>query len=314
MNVLVTGGAGFLGTRVVRALLADATPPARIVVLDRTASPVDDPRVDSRIGSITDASCLADVFTSGIDAVWHLAATLSGQSEREPELAMEVNIGGTLALIDACRALSRPPRFVFASTIAVFGGPLPADVPDDFPTRPQTTYGVTKAICELHVAEASRRGVIDGLAVRVPTVAIRPGAPNSAVSGFVSGIVREPVNGLDVVCPVPLDTRLWVSSPSTTTANLVHAGRIDTQSLGGVRVLDLPGITVTPAALLDSLERLAGADVRARVRVEPDADVTRVMTGWPGGFVAARAAALGFRGDASAEGMVAEYLAEVGRG
>ena len=313
MTVLVTGGAGFLGTRLIQSLLAgvagspDVT---RVICADQVASPLTDARVSSQVGSIADPEFARAVVAPDVTAIWHLAAVLSGQSEAEPTLAMAVNVGGTQALLDACRALPRPPRFVFSSTVAVFGGPLPDDVPEDFALRPASTYGMTKAIAELLVLEATRRGVIDGIACRVPTVSVRPGQPNSALSSFVSGIVREPLAGVASVCPVALDTRLWVASPVTTTANLAHAGRIAGEALGGVRTVNLPGITVTPADMLDSLERAAGSAARALVRLEPDPQLGVIVRSWPGGFDVRRALSLGFVNDRDADALVTQFIAD----
>ena len=146
---------------------------------------------------------------------------------------MRVNVDATRTLLEACRRLETPPRFVFTSTVAVFGGALPDVVPDDVAVLPQSSYGAAKAIAELLVNEYSRRGFIDGIVCRLPTVAVRPGAPNSAMSSFVSGIIREPLAGIDSVCPVPLDTRLWISSPDVVTRNLLHAARVDDVGAGG---------------------------------------------------------------------------------
>jgi nucleoside-diphosphate-sugar epimerase len=310
MTVLVTGGAGFLGARLIDTVLAGDAAPTRVICVDQVASRSTDPRVVSRPGSITDAALLRDVVAMEPSTIWHLAAVLSGQSEAECELGLSVNVGGTQALLDACRALSRPPRFVFASTIAVFGGPLPRVVPEDCVLRPQSSYGTAKAMAELLVLEYTRRGIVDGVVCRVPTVSVRPGAPNSAVSSFVSGIVREPLNGVDSVCPVPLDTRLWVSSPDVTTRNLAHAARVEGVALGAVRTVNLPGITVTPAQMLDSLERAAGADVRARVHLDPDERISRMVSSWPGAFDTTRALGLGFSCDRDADAIVQQFVAE----
>jgi nucleoside-diphosphate-sugar epimerase len=312
MTILVTGGAGFLGTRLIAHLLerqAGQAPVTRVLCVDRTASPLGDPRVHSVIGDLADATFGRAVVESDVTAIWHLAAVLSGQSEAEPELAMAVNVGGTQALLDGCRTLPQPPRFVFSSTVAVFGGPLPPVVPEDLALRPQSTYGASKAIAELLVLEASRRGVIDAVVCRVPTVSVRPGRPNSALSSFVSGIIREPLAGLESVCPVPLETPLWVSSPDTTTANLAHAGQLATSQLGEVRTVNLPGLTLTPAQMLDSLERVAGASARALVRVEPDPHIGRMVRSWPGAFDVTRARALGFTIDRDADALVAQFIA-----
>jgi nucleoside-diphosphate-sugar epimerase len=316
MTVLVTGGAGFLGTRLIQSLLsgADGPPPTRIVCVDQLPSPLTDRRVFSHVGDLGDPSFTSAAVPADVTVVWHLAAVLSGQSELEPDLATRVNVGGTQALLDACRHARHPPRFVFASTVAVFGGPLPDVLPEDLALRPQTTYGTTKAIAELLVLEATRRGVVDGIACRVPTVSVRPGLPNSALSSFVSGIVREPLRGVESVCPVPLDTRLWVASPATTTANFVHAGRISVEALGPVRTVNLPGICVTPAQMLESLERAAGPSVRALVRLEPDSRIAAVVSGWPGAFDVSRALQLGFVNDRDADALVAQFIAGSGKG
>jgi nucleoside-diphosphate-sugar epimerase len=312
MTVLVTGGAGFLGTRLIQSLLAGAIgpAPARVICIDQVASAIEDPRVVSVIGSVADAGALRAAVPPDVTTIWHLAAVLSGQSEAEPDLAMAVNVRGTQALLDACRTVASPPRFVFSSTVAVFGGPLPAVVPEDHALRPASTYGTSKAIAELLVLEATRRGVVDGIACRVPTVSVRPGRPNSAMSSFVSGIVREPLAGIESVCPVPLETRLWVSSPAVTTANLAHAGRLSAETLDGVQAINLPGICVTPAQLLDSLERAAGADVRRLVRLEPDARIAAVVQGWPGAIDASRALRLGFSADRDADALVTQFIAD----
>jgi nucleoside-diphosphate-sugar epimerase len=312
MTVLVTGGAGFLGTRLIQSLLAGAIGPAptRVICIDQVASTIRDARVASVIGSVADAGMLRATVPPDVTTIWHLAAVLSGQSEAEPDLAMAVNVDGTQALLDACRSAARPPRFVFSSTVAVFGGPLPAVVPEDHALRPASTYGMTKAIAELLVLEATRRGAVDGIACRVPTVSVRPGRPNSAMSSFVSGIVREPLGGIESVCPVPVDTPLWVSSPAVTTGNLAHAGRVPTAMLQDVRAVNLPGISVTPAQLLDSLERAAGAQVRSLVRLEHDARIAAVVQGWPGAIDASRALRLGFAADRDADALVTQFIAD----
>ncbi len=309
MTLLVTGGAGFLGSRLIEALLRADPSPARVICLDTAPSPLTDSRVESRIGSVTDEAFVRDAIrTDAPRTIWHLAAVLSGQSEAEFERGLSVNVGGTKSLLDACHGLPHPPRFVFSSTIAVFGGSLPAIVPAGTAVLPQSSYGMAKAIAELLVLEYTRRGIADGVVCRVPTVCVRPGSPNSALSSFVSGIVREPLAGLPSVCPVPIDTRLWVSSPDVTTGNLVHAGWMDTTPLGPARIIDLPGITVTPADLLGALERVGGPGARALVRHEPDPVASRVVASWPGGLDTTRALALGFTHDRDAAAIVAQFV------
>lgn len=311
MKVLVTGAAGFLGARLIRYLLDGPAGLPRvdaIVAADVAMCPVEDPRVEARLGTILDPPFVRAIVDADVELVYHLAAVLSGQAESDFDLGMRVNVDATRMLLEACRRLPRPPRVIFSSTIAVFGGPLPAVVPENLVPRPQSSYGAGKAIAEVLVAEYSRRGFIDGLVLRVPTVAIRPGAPNSAMSSFVSGIVREPLAGVESVCPVPVDTRLWISSPGVVTRNLAHAARVNTSELEGPRTLNLPGLSVTPAEVLGALERQAGPGVRARVRVEIDPRVASVVCSWPGAFDVTRPLALGFLADADVDAIVREFI------
>lgn len=309
MKILVTGAAGFLGQRVIHSLLADADRPVtRVVAADLTECPIDDPRIERRVGAVEDDAFARSVVERDVDVVFHLAAVLSGQSEAEFDVGMRVNVDGTRRLLEACRLAARPPRVVFSSTIAALGGALPAVVPETQIVEPESSYGVAKAICELLVSEYSRRGFVDGISCRVPTVAIRPGKPNSALSSFVSGIVREPLAGVEAVCPVPLDTRVWISSPDAATRNLVHAGRVPASSLGTRRTVNLPGLSVTPGEMLDSLERLAGREVRARVRLDVDPRTSRIVGTWPGAFDISRALALGFAVDRDVDEVIQQFM------
>jgi D-erythronate 2-dehydrogenase len=312
MHILVTGAAGFLGRRLVKALLAGAPglpEVSTLVAADTAACPIDDPRVDSRTGTLTDDRFTTSIVERHVDMVYHLAAVVSGQAEAEFDLGMRVNVDATRALLEACRHLAKPPRFIFTSTLAVFGGHLPAIVPDDIAVAPQSSYGSEKAMAELLVHEYSRKGFVDGIACRLPTVAVRPGAPNAAASSFVSSIIREPLAGIDTVCPVPLDTRLWITSPDLATANLVHAARLRTFDLQDRRTVNFPGLSVTPEEMLDSLERVAGAAVRARVRCELDRRIMDIVCTWPGVFDVSRALRLGFSADRDIDAIVRQCIA-----
>lgn len=311
MKILVTGAAGFLGRRLIAALLADARPAGpitEVVAADLVACPIDDPRVTSCLGSVADPSFIDAVVDADVAVVCHLAAVLSGQSEAEFDLGMRINVDGTRGLLEACRRLARPPRVLFSSTTAVFGGPLPPLVPEDMAVLPQSSYGAAKAIAEHLVCEYSRRGFIDGVVCRVPTVAVRPGAPNSAVSSFVSGIIREPLAGIESVCPVPLDMRLWITSPAVVIGNLVHAVGLPATALGDRRIVNLPGLSVSSAQLLDSLERLGGRDARARVRCAIDPRITRIVGTWPQALDISRPLALGFTRDRDVDAVVAQFI------
>lgn len=313
MKVLVTGAAGFLGSRVIRALLrgAEGLPEVTsIVAADLAPCPVDDSRVESRTGSITDPEFVRFIMDEDVDIVYHLAAVLSGQSEEEFDLGMHVNVDATRGLLDACRSSTQTPRFVFTSSLAVFGGEIPDVVPEDFVLRPQSSYGVEKAIAELLIVEYSRRGFVDGVVCRLPTISVRPGRPNSAASSFVSGIIREPLSGEESVCPVPLDTRLWISSPDVAVRNLVHAAAVSSSALESRRTLNLPGLTVTAAEMLESLERLSGGEARSRVRCEEDPRIIDIVCSWPGAFDVSRAVDLGFEADADIDAVVRQFMAE----
>jgi nucleoside-diphosphate-sugar epimerase len=307
MSVVVTGAAGFLGSRLVEALCKapDLLPPGgRLVAADLFSPTAGDPRVVAMVGAIEDAGFVQSIVRADTRVMFHLAATLSGQSEAEFDTGMRVNVDATRALLEAGRALPHPPRVVFSSTIAVYGSVAPGAAP-----QPVSSYGVEKAIAELLVAEYARRGFVEGVACRVPTVAVRPGVPNSALSSFVSGIIREPMAGVEAVCPVPLHTRLWISSPEAVVANLLHAARLPMERYEGRPIIDLPGLSVTPAEMLDSLARVAGERARALVRVEPDERVSRVVCSWPGALDVTRALALGFTRDQSIDDIVARFAA-----
>jgi nucleoside-diphosphate-sugar epimerase len=314
MRVLVTGAAGFLGQRVIQSLLSGppGLPPlSRIVAVDLVAGPSEDSRVEAQAGTITDPAFIGSIAGSGIDVVYHLAAVLSGQSETDFDLGMRVNVDATRALLDACRRLRTAPRFVFASSVAVFGGTLPAVVPEEMALLPQSSYGTEKAIGELLVADYSRRGFVDGIVCRLPTVTVRPGKPNSAASSFVSGIIREPLAGIESVCPVPLETRLWIASPARVTGNLVHAARVPAAALEGRRTVNFPGLCVTAREMLASLERVGGRAARALVRCEPDERIVRIVGTWPGAFDVSRPLRLGFAVDRDMDSIVQQYLREV---
>jgi D-erythronate 2-dehydrogenase len=309
MNIVVTGGAGFLGSRLIRRLLAGGNgrpEVARVVSVDIAPCPVDDPRVVSWVGSVSDPG-ITEIVAGG-DVVYHMAAVLSGQAEAEFDIGMSVNVDATRALLEACRRSPKTPRFIFTSSLAVFGGPMPEVVPEDMVLMPQSSYGVEKAVGELLVCEYSRRGFIDGIVCRLPTVCVRPGKPNSAASSFVSGIIREPLAAVDSVCPVPLSTRLWIASPDTTVVNLAHAAALPTAALDGRRTLNLPGLCVTAADMLDSLERLGGAVARGRVACTQERRIMDIVCSWPGAFDVRRTLSLGFVADGDFDAIVRQYM------
>ena len=316
MRIVVTGGAGFLGSRVVRALLADRGRKAGlpdfdgILSVDLAPCPVEDPRVSSAVGDISVPAFARRVIDADTVGVYHLAAVLSGQSEAEFDLGMRVNLDGTRALLEAARATGRAPRFVFASSVAVFGGEMPEVVPESLAPMPASSYGAEKAMGELLVNDFSRKGFVDGRVCRLPTIVVRPGKPNSAASSFASGIIREPLAGAASNLPVPPETRLWLSSPDAVVANLVHAMAVEGARIGTWRTLNLPGICVTAGEMLESLERVGGRAARALVSQEPEKRVADIVCSWPGDFDFRRLLALGFSRDGDFDSVVRQYKDE----
>ncbi len=318
MKVVITGGAGFLGRRLATRLLElgtltgpDGEPRKieKLVLLDMVAAQgLSDPRVQAIAGDITEPELLRDVIGSDTSSVFHLAAVVSGQAEADFDLGMRVNLHASLSLLEICRASARRPRVVFTSSVAVFGGVLPEFVRDDTALKPRSSYGAQKAIGELLVSDYSRKGFVDGRILRLPTISVRPGLPNKAASSFASGIIREPLKGEDAVCPVPTDTRLWLLSPRFAIEALIKGHEISGEALGDDRSISLPGLSVTVKEMIESLSRVAGADVAARIHLQPDETITRIVRSWPGAFDTTRANALGFKGDDNFDDIVRAHI------
>jgi len=310
MKILITGGAGFLGKRLVARLLARADIDEIVLVDMAPAEGFADPRVRAVAGDIADSTLMASLVDARTAGVFHLAAVVSGQAEADFELGMRINLDASRLLLDLCRQRGHKPRVVFTSSVAVYGGDLPDVVTDDLALRPASSYGTQKAIAELLLADYSRRGFVDGRVLRLPTVSVRPGLPNKAASSFASGIIREPLNGEDAVCPVAPETRLWLLSPRCAIDCLIHGFDLDADALGRQRAINLPGITVTAGEMVASLRRVAGEEVASRVHWERDAAIERIVGTWPGAWNAARAETLGFKGDANFEQVVRAYIAD----
>lgn len=282
----------------------------QIISLDLGECPIADPRVKSVVGNIADPRLLESVIDHDTVGIFHLAAVLSGGSEENFDLAMDVNVGATKAILDMARAAGSKPRIVFTSSLAVFGGQMPEVVPETLATQPESTYGAVKAIGELLVNEYSRKGFVDGRVCRLPTISVRPGKPNSAASSFASGIIREPLNGIAAECPVPLETRMWLSSPNVAVANLVQAFEVDGEQLGSWRTLNLPGIVVTVERMLESLARVGGQEARDLVTSKLDERIMDIVCSWPGEFDVERPLGLGFIQDTDFDDVVRQYRDE----
>ncbi|MBT2300691.1 NAD-dependent epimerase/dehydratase family protein [Variovorax paradoxus] len=321
MKLLITGGGGFVGARLARTLLARGTLAGeridRMVLTDIAPPPADllaDARVEARTGPLlaqTDA-----LRTEAFDGVFHLASAVSGECELDFDLGLRSNLDSTRALLDALRANvnagGKVTRVVFSSSVAVFGPdpavPLPKLVADDTLPAPQTSYGTQKLICEHLVADYTRKGYIDGRAARLMTVTVRPGRPNAAASSFFSGIIREPLAGVEALCPVSPEVSHPMSSPSRTVDGLIAVYEASREAFCGRTALNLPALNVRVADMLDALEQVAGPAVRARVRFERDERIAGIVANWPGGATAARAARLGLLPHENFADIIRQYI------
>lgn len=319
MKLLITGGAGFVGARLARTLLARGTLAGqtldRLVITDQVAPPADlasDPRVEARTGPLLQQA--AALGAEGFDGVFHLASAVSGECELDFELGMHSNLDSTRVLLDGMRRAGSVPRLVFSSSVAVFGPdpavPLPPVVSDTTLPAPQTSYGTQKLICEHLIADYTRKGYIDGRAARLMTVTVRPGRPNGAASSFFSGIIREPLAGEEAICPVSPEVSHPVSSPAKTVAGLIAVYEASRAAFNGRTAMNLPALNVTVGQMLQALEEVAGAAVRARVRFERDERIAGIVANWPTGATAARAKALGLVPDTSFADIVRQYIAD----
>lgn len=291
MHITILGGAGFLGRKLAQRLAAEGAATSLTLFDMAEPPPLDAPFPVRRLaGDVTDPAALEAAIPAETDAVAHLAAVVSAAAETDYDLGLRVNLCGTLAVIERCRALAKPPRVVFTSSVASFGGGQAALLADDARQLPANSYGAQKAAAELLLQDASRRGMLDAVSIRLPTVIIRPGRPNKAASSFVSAILREPLLGLETTLPVPEEFRVWVCSPRVAVDWLRHALTMDTAPLGLDRGMNPPGLSVSVGEMLAVLSPAQ----RALVTAAPDATVRAIVGGWPAEFAATRAHALGF--------------------
>jgi nucleoside-diphosphate-sugar epimerase len=310
MNVLITGAGGFLGRLLAEALLARDV--GKLVLLDREKPEgFKDPRVEALAGDIAAPGVLTAAVQRDIDTVFHLAAVVSGEAEADFDLGLRVNVDGSRLLLEACRHAGRRPRVVFTSSVAVFGPSADAaNIDDSTAVDPRSSYGTEKAVAELLLKDYTRRGFVDGVVLRLPTISVRPGRPNKAASSFASGIIREPLAGLEAVCPVPPETRLWLLSPRAAVANLIHASEIAFAHTDRGRVINLPGISVSVAEMVAALARIAGPEVAARVCWERDKSIEAIVTSWPSRWDVREALRLGFESDEDFDALVRAHVSD----
>ncbi len=320
MRVVITGGTGFVGRKLAERLLRDGeaegpgggrTEISEIVLFDQ-AAPIPPVEGNNRLkivtGDITDAAQVKALITPETGNIYHFAAVVSAGAEADLDLGYAVNLDGTLHVLNACRKLPAPPRLIFASSAAVYGGEPPLSVDDLTPPSPRTSYGAQKAAGELFVNDYTRRGIIDGRSVRLPTIVVRPGRPNKAASTFASSILREPLAGQTAICPVSPESRMAILSPRRLIECLIALHDMDGAALGFNRTVLLPSISVSIGEMAASLRRVGGEEVASRILWQPDSFIQSIVDGWPGAMQAQRAAGLGFKADANMDEIITAFV------
>jgi nucleoside-diphosphate-sugar epimerase len=313
MKILITGGGGFLGFKLARTLLARGKLGGKaitaITLLDGAfPAAAKDLKVNAVTGDISDRNVIAKVCTDDVEAVFHLAAVVSGAAEADFDLGMRVNLEGTRGLLERMRRCTKPPRIVFTSSVAAFGGELPAVLDDSTIANPQTSYGTQKVIGEYLLADYTRKGFLDGRALRLPTIVVRAGRPNAAASSFASAIIREPLNGVDYECPVAPETDVWLLSPRRVVDAFIHAWELPGEAWGTRRVLNLPGITASVAAMVDAMKSVAGEKAAKRVAYKADERIRNIVKTWPVRFKTPRALEMGFKPDPDVRSVIRAYI------
>ncbi len=316
MKIVITGGGGFIGFKLAKALLVRGTLAAekiaRLTLVDQ-AFPADlpkDPRLTTLAGDISDPKFAARAIAPDTASVFHLAAVVSGAAEADFDLGMRVNLQGIRNVLEQARKCARPPRLVFASSVAAFGGELPEVLDDSTTPAPQTSYGSQKVISEYLVSDFSRKGYLDGRSLRLPTIVVRPGKPNAAASSFASAVIREPLSGVAYDCPVGPETGVWLLSPRRVVEAFMHAHDLPASAWGSNRVVNLPGITVTVAGMIEAMAKIAGSQAAKRVSWKPDARIEAIVKTWPVRFATPRALAMGFKPDPDIDTVIRDYIAD----
>jgi nucleoside-diphosphate-sugar epimerase len=319
MQILILGGAGMIGRKLAERLARDGALAGQSItglhlydVVEATAPAGARFPVTVSTGDLPAPGETDRLVAGKPDVIFHLAAIVSGEAEQDFDKGYRINLTGTMNLFESIRrawdGAARKPRVVFTSSIAVFGAPFPEKIPDEFFTTPLTSYGTQKAIGELLLADLTRKGMMDGVGIRLPTICVRPGKPNKAASGFFSNIIREPLAGQEAILPVSDDVMHWHASPRAAVGFLLHAATIDGAKLGPRRNLTMPGLAVTVGEQIAALRKVAGDKVVARIKRVPDTFVQDIVAGWPRNFDARRALSLGFKADPSFEDIIRFHI------
>jgi nucleoside-diphosphate-sugar epimerase len=319
MHVLVIGAAGMLGAKLVNALClkkqlagVPITKLTRQDIVLAGAPPESDFLIETDLSDLSKEGEAKRLLSSRPDFVFHLAAIVSGEAEQDFEKGYRINFDGTRNLLEAMRMIGGGycPKFIFTSSIAVFGAPFPEAIDDEFFNTPLTSYGTQKVMGELLISDYSRRGFLDGLSLRMPTICVRPGKANKAASSFFSNIIREPLAGKEAILPVSKDVRHWHCAPRTAVQMLIHAAELGTAKVGPRRAISMPGVSCTVGEQIEALSKVAGADCVKLIRSEPDAFVDKIVAGWPRNFNTKRALALGFKADKDFESIIRIHIAD----
>ena len=316
MKVLVIGAAGMIGAKLAARLVGDGQVAGRTIshltladVVPAQGTAKAPFPIAIAAADIADPAAARKLIASRPEVIFHLAGVVSGEAEADFDKGYGVNLDGTRNLFEAIRGIDGyVPRLVFTSSIAVFGAPFPDAIPDDYFHTPLTSYGTQKAIAELLLADMTRRGFMDGIGIRLPTICVRPGLPNKAASGFFSGIIREPLAGQEAVLPVPEEVLHWFASPRSAVGFLLHAAALDGQTVGPRRNLTMPGVAETVSGQIAALRKVAGDAVADRIRHQPDETIMKIVAGWPTRFEAERADKLGFRAERSFEEIIRAHI------
>lgn len=317
MHVLIVGASGMIGRKLTEELVAREDVLGGVIT-SLTLADINPPVApDGFSGNVTCLACNLSENGAGSelvkdrpDVIFHLASVVSGEAETDFEKGYHANLFGTYGLLEAIRSHGEDyrPRLVFTSSIAVFGAPMPERIPDDYHCTPRSSYGTQKAICELLINDYSRKGILDGVCIRLPTISVRPGKPNKAASSFFSGIIREPLAGQDAILPVAHDTRHWHASPVSAVNFILHAANLDMSAIEDWRVLNMPGVSVTVSEQISALESIAGPKASAHIKQIPDPAIKTIVDGWPQNFDPKRAQQLGFEAEETFEQIIDVYV------